>query len=160
MYIEKALLTFKVKNGFFPQTLQELADRQPDGSAALLKTQALIDSWGQPYQYDPKQLDPESGTPLIWSDAGEPGNPDRKIANWPEPAPPTYWEEHRPLIWMSLLAAFLVGLVYVRCRYFQEGKLPGWKSRLTQVGIEVLVVTFGCLLVAYGFYVFGAAGIE
>jgi hypothetical protein len=138
--IEKALQTFKVNNGHYPQSLQELTERQPNGSAALLKAHAIRDPWGQPYHFDPGQLDPERGVPLVWSDC-EPGQANRKIANWGEYSTrkPSLLERIRPVYTPVLLGA-LVGLLFVRWRYFKEGTIHSAKSRLAQVLIEISIV--------------------
>jgi hypothetical protein len=85
--IERALATFYRNYKHFPHSLQDLTERQPDSSPALLLNWHLWDPWNQPYQFDPCQLHPETGAPLIWSD-GEPGQPDTMITNWDrEPQP-------------------------------------------------------------------------
>jgi hypothetical protein len=147
--IGQALQTYKVNNGHFPQSLHVLTERQPDGNAALLKPSALRDPWGQPYHFDPGQLHPETGAPLVWSD-GEPGDPDGKITNWQEELKlkQSFWQKPGiQALWMVLVIVFVVVLVYVRCRYFAED--TGLRSirEWARFGIDALIVTLICLLV-------------
>jgi hypothetical protein len=69
--IEQAVQTFKVNNGHYPASLEDLTVRQPNNSPALLKPQAIIDPWNQPYQYEQRD---RRGVlfPHIYS-LGEPG---------------------------------------------------------------------------------------
>jgi Type II secretion system (T2SS), protein G len=80
--IEAALLTYQTNNKSLPDNLEKLTEPQPNGGTALLEKEALIDPWSRPYQYDPKQLHPTTEIPRVWSDGPDPGNPDKKIANW------------------------------------------------------------------------------
>ena len=45
-----------------------------------MDSKSLIDPWTNPYNYDPNQLDPKNGRPLIWSN-GKPGE-NKPIRNW------------------------------------------------------------------------------
>jgi hypothetical protein len=80
--LDKAVQTYIVKNGKSPATLQELTQRTPDGGAALLKETALIDPWGNPYQYDPNQLNPYNATPKIWTNGDPAQGGKTPISNW------------------------------------------------------------------------------
>jgi hypothetical protein len=64
----------------YPETLKELTEMMPDGRPAKMPETYLLDPWGQPYQYEPKNLDPKDNRPRIWS-SGEPGER-RPITNW------------------------------------------------------------------------------
>jgi hypothetical protein len=64
----------------YPQTLKELTETLPGDKPAIMVQSSLLDPWGQPYQYDPKNLDPRDKRPRIWS-SGEPGAR-RPITNW------------------------------------------------------------------------------
>jgi hypothetical protein len=68
------------RNQKYPDNLEQLTVTQPDGGAALLPKEALVDLWGQSYQYDPTKLHPKTHKPYIYSQ-GEPGAND-PIANW------------------------------------------------------------------------------
>jgi hypothetical protein len=144
--IAHALQVFKDRNGHYPQSLEELAQRQPDGGVALLTKRALRDPWGQPFHFDPGQLDPETGHPLVWSD-GEPGKPDGKITNWgQEEAPPWYWAvAHTIAICMPMVVPVLAGLAMVRFTCFKEPPVLGWRSKLARGGIDILIFLFCCL---------------
>jgi len=66
-----------------PPTLQELL--QPsDGGQAYLQSKALVDPWGQQYQYDPNGTrNGQSGQPDIWSmGPSKGGDPNSIIGNW------------------------------------------------------------------------------
>jgi hypothetical protein len=83
--LEKAVQTYEVKYGRLPATLQELTERLPDNSPALLKKEALTDPWGQPYIYDPNQRHPTTDIPLILS-MGDPAQGGKApIRNWDPP---------------------------------------------------------------------------
>jgi hypothetical protein len=79
---DAALQMYHERNKKWPENLDKLTEPQPDGNAALLKKETLTDPWGRPYQYDPNQLHPATGIHRVWSDGPDPGNPDKKIANW------------------------------------------------------------------------------
>src|SRR5260370_13027289 len=60
-----------------------------------------------------------SGIPQIWSD-GPPDDP-RKIANWPPSTDSSFWDVRANVLWPIIAATgCLVGLVFVRLRYFKE----------------------------------------
>jgi hypothetical protein len=134
--IAQALQTYEVNNGHFPQSLQELTKRQPNGNAALLKPSALLDPWNQPYHFDPGQLHPETGAPLVWSD-GEPGDADGMITNWQEGLKLSFWQTiNHPAIWLALVIVIVAGYVPVRRKYFVEG------SFLEEWAIVIDLLTF------------------
>jgi hypothetical protein len=66
-------------NGDWPPSLDVLVAPQPAGGKPLILTEDLIDSWGQPYQYDPTR--PRNGgmRPDIWAQSPR----GRVIGNWP-----------------------------------------------------------------------------
>jgi hypothetical protein len=78
--IEQAAKTYWNNNGVYPESLQDLTTRQPNGSAPLLKPQALLDPWNQPYRYEPANRHRDSDNPHIYS-PGEPGK-NQPISNW------------------------------------------------------------------------------
>jgi hypothetical protein len=78
--IEQALVTFRVNNGYYPESLTALAEKQPNKGPPLLSKQALFDPWGWPYQYDPNNLQPKTDMPHVYS-PGEPGT-NQTINNW------------------------------------------------------------------------------
>jgi len=79
MSIEKAVMVYQVRHGFFPQSLDVLVQLD-EGNTALLEPNALIDPFGQHFQYEPQTLHPTTRKPLIYSN-GSPQNP-KRIANW------------------------------------------------------------------------------
>jgi hypothetical protein len=83
--IENAVIAYKNKNGSLPKSLFALTERQADGSEALLKLSMLTDPWGNPYYYEPKNLHPLTGIPLIYSH-GSSYDP-TAIRNWDPPEP-------------------------------------------------------------------------
>src|SRR5262249_21314027 len=78
--LESAVTTYYTRKGYYPETLQQLAQRQEDGGAALLTEKALIDPWNQPYVYEPNTKHPTTDRPLIYSN-GPPGM-NKRISNW------------------------------------------------------------------------------
>jgi hypothetical protein len=80
--LEQAVATYYVKNGGWPQSLQELAQPQADGGSAYITTALLTDPWGRPYQYDLATRHPKTNLPLIWSNGPNPNDPAGRIANW------------------------------------------------------------------------------
>jgi hypothetical protein len=76
--LEKAVLTYKVKNGEYPPSLEVLAHPQPDGGAPLLKPEDIIDPWGKQYQYDPTGPNHKGEKPDIFTMALD----GTKIGNW------------------------------------------------------------------------------
>jgi general secretion pathway protein G len=63
--IEIAVMKYNMDKGHFPQTLEELAQIQPDGSMAYLDESALNDPWGQRWDYNPSSVNPKNGKPRI-----------------------------------------------------------------------------------------------
>src|SRR5271155_537694 len=63
--LETAVMAYQVKNGGFPGTLDELAQIQPDGTTAYIEPSMLMDPWNQRYVYNPGQINPRNGKPLI-----------------------------------------------------------------------------------------------
>jgi len=77
--LTKAAKTYWLEhNDQWPQSLQALLMRDDYGGPYLENTDALIDPWGQPYQYNPVGPQNNGMYPDIWSLA-----PDGKqIGNW------------------------------------------------------------------------------
>jgi hypothetical protein len=80
--LEKAVQAFNAKHGRFPDSLKQLTENDGD-NPAMLKVEALIDPWGQAYQFEPNNLNPKTRTPLIYSQ-GPPGQ-NMPIRNWDGP---------------------------------------------------------------------------
>jgi general secretion pathway protein G len=76
--LEQAASAYYTKHGFYPQSVNVLAQRQDDGSAAYIKEQLLTDPWGQPYVIG-SDKHPTTDIPLIYSN-GPPGG--QQIRNW------------------------------------------------------------------------------
>jgi general secretion pathway protein G len=49
---------YRVNNGSYPTSIEQLARPQPNGGGPLVRPQQVIDPWGQPYQTDPTGLHP------------------------------------------------------------------------------------------------------
>jgi hypothetical protein len=80
--LEQAVVAYFVRHAVYPGSLDQLAARQPDGSPALIKEEALEDPWGRPYRFDPSQRNPKTDRPRIWSEGPNPGQSGSTIANW------------------------------------------------------------------------------
>jgi hypothetical protein len=94
--LEMCVTIFKTLHGDWPESLEELTERDKEGNPAMVKDKnALFDPWKQPYLYDRNNLNPDSGVPLIWSD-GPPGA-HRPIKNWP-PETMSQWPDTPCLI--------------------------------------------------------------
>ena len=147
--LEQAVTLYKTMHSAWPDSLQILAERQPDGGRAFVHEKLLLDPWGRPYHYDPRQLHPGSHFPLIWSDGVDPTNPDGRITNW---APPTsVWDAGTSAVvpWARLVAAAagVLGLAFVLLRH--GNKCPGDKRMSTRArSLEILVVLASCGLLA------------
>src|SRR6516225_3755459 len=72
--LEKAIGAYKLSHGDYPENLQILTMPQ-DGKPAYLDEGALLDPWSRPYVYEHGTRNPRTGTPLIYSQGGNPGNP-------------------------------------------------------------------------------------
>jgi hypothetical protein len=76
--LDRAVKTHFVFHGTFPEKLEDLAGKQPNGGKPFLKAEALTDPWGKKYQYDP--AGPKNGgkIPDVWT-----VTPDKQtIGNW------------------------------------------------------------------------------
>jgi hypothetical protein len=156
--IAQALEVFKANNGHYPPSLQALTERQPNGGPVLLAPRMLLDPWRQPYRYDPQQLHPETGVPLVWSD-GVPGQSDGKITNWQEAGGPSVWDIlANPIPSLTFVAAIWLSLLCVRCRYFKEELVRSRKAKLAQVALDIAVASTTVLLVA-GLWFWSNAGV-
>jgi general secretion pathway protein G len=76
-------LTYQLKYGDMPATLEVLCQPQPDGSIPFLEPSALLDPWNRPYEYQPQgQHNAMYGKPDIWSLGPNPGDAAGIIGNW------------------------------------------------------------------------------
>jgi Type II secretion system (T2SS), protein G len=80
--LETVVTAYFVRHGAYADSLKALTQRQPDGGPAMLVETGLLDPWERPYLYDPKQRNPKTDRPLIWSQGPNPGQPGSIIANW------------------------------------------------------------------------------
>jgi general secretion pathway protein G len=82
--LTNAVQTYALKNNMkYPQTLDELLDPDPDkGGPFLVNKDALIDPWGNRYQYDSQGQKNGGRQPDIWAVA--PGG--ELIGNWEKTA--------------------------------------------------------------------------
>jgi general secretion pathway protein G len=44
---------FKMNNGHYPTSIEQMAQPQPNGGSALVQPDAVRDPWGKPYTIDP-----------------------------------------------------------------------------------------------------------
>jgi general secretion pathway protein G len=42
--------TFKLNNGDYPSSIEQLAQQQPNGGAPMVPADKIMDPWGKPYQ--------------------------------------------------------------------------------------------------------------
>jgi general secretion pathway protein G len=77
--LEDAAKAYKLTHSNYPESLQILAEPS-DGKPAYIEESALLDPWGQPYQYQPQTLHPKTQKPKIFSN-GAPGT-NKPISNW------------------------------------------------------------------------------
>jgi len=64
--LEKTVNAYNFRQGRFPNSLEELA--QPDDSGvAALEEKSLLDPWGQRYVYDANDVNPSTRVPRIYS---------------------------------------------------------------------------------------------
>lgn len=61
--LEKAVAAYKVKNGTFPPSLEDLTQ----GDKPFVEPKALLDPWGQRYHYDAGRLN-KKGIPHLWTE--------------------------------------------------------------------------------------------
>jgi len=76
--VEQAVMGYYYKNQEFPKNLSTLTDRV-DGKTAYLHSEDIIDPWGKPFVYEPKNLN-KLEVPRITS-TGAPGR-NKPISNW------------------------------------------------------------------------------
>jgi Type II secretion system (T2SS), protein G len=79
--LETAARAYHIWHEKYPPTLKVLTEPD-DGRPPALEPAALIDPWGRPYQYGPKQRHPQTGVPLIYSQGADPDDPADDIRNW------------------------------------------------------------------------------
>jgi hypothetical protein len=139
--LEKALESYKARNGSWPESLRVLAESDRHGNPAFIPERLLLDPWGRPYQFDPQQLRPEIGVPLIWSDGPDPSDPEDRITNWPQPV--TWWKIVRDvgfLMLPALAALVALGLSLYPLRAGNTVANRGISLLVT----EILIVLFDC----------------
>ncbi|HYV35456.1 MAG TPA: hypothetical protein VE988_07120 [Gemmataceae bacterium] len=80
--LEHLVLEYQERKHFYPLSLWELIERDPiDMPVRPIGVDVkFTDPWGQGYCYDPNQLHPKTGMPLIYSE-GRPGRK-KRITNW------------------------------------------------------------------------------
>jgi general secretion pathway protein G len=80
--LDTACGTFKLNNDRWPQNLQELTARQPNGDAPLASTDEIKDPWGAEFKYDPSGPRNQGLKPDIWTVSQESSR--KEIGNWPK----------------------------------------------------------------------------
>jgi general secretion pathway protein G len=78
--LTNACKTYYMKHNEWPQSLQQLLQKDALGGPYLETPDALIDPWGQPYQYNAQGPNNNGMKPDIW--AVPKNNPNNKIGNW------------------------------------------------------------------------------
>jgi general secretion pathway protein G len=80
--LSKAVEGYSLKHGY-PATLDILCQPTPDGGRPYLDPSALVDPWGQPYQYAyPGTHNAMNGKPDVWSLGPRIGDQNGIIGNW------------------------------------------------------------------------------
>jgi hypothetical protein len=79
--LTNACNAYKLKNGDWPNELNDLLDEGERGGPYLSGPGALRDPWGNPFHYDFHGLENDRARPDIW--AVNPAN-GQKIGNWPQ----------------------------------------------------------------------------
>lgn len=78
--ITDAAVIYKAQhNGMWPQSLQELTQRDADGHGPYLTPEGILDPWGRPYNFDPNGTNNQGMTPDV--SCQMPGNLGT-IGNW------------------------------------------------------------------------------
>ncbi|HYV37502.1 MAG TPA: type II secretion system protein GspG [Gemmataceae bacterium] len=148
MTLDHAVNAYRLRNGALPPNLAIMTERQPDGGPALLiDNNSIVDPWSQPFHYDPNQLCPESGKPLIWSD-GPPGVSNAKIANWGEGS---IYRSQFNIPWEAI-AVFVGMVVLLVCWVLPRSKNERLRNTQTLAGLLLLCLILGavCFYFAYG----------
>jgi general secretion pathway protein G len=79
--LRTAVDTYTVKNGEPPASLEVLLQADPKTGGPYLKAAALIEPWGNLFQYAPEGIKGKTTSPAIWTTT-----PDKvMIGNWAEP---------------------------------------------------------------------------
>jgi hypothetical protein len=145
MTLDQAVTAWRLKYGALPPNLQIMTERHPDGSPALIKDlYALIDPWNEPYHYDPNQLCPESGKPLIWCD-GPPGVSNGKMANWGEGS---VYRSQISMPWDAIVVLVSMVVLFV-CWVLPTSNKQILSSAQTLAGLLLL-----CLILVAAYYYF------
>jgi hypothetical protein len=77
--LSKACDAFKCKTGFWPERLEDLLKQHNQDAAYVDDMDALIDPWGNPYQYDAEGPMNHGERPDIWCESPETRS---KVGNW------------------------------------------------------------------------------
>jgi len=84
--LTSACETYKIKNGDWPDSLQQLLQPDQFGNPQILKNEeALRTPWNSVYQYDKAGTNNRGLQPDIW--AVDTSNQGQKVGNWPPPQP-------------------------------------------------------------------------
>jgi hypothetical protein len=78
--LSRACEMYRDKRGRFPDNLEVLLKKDALGGPYLESDDALIDSWGQKYQYEPMGPRNKGARPDIWTVAPN----GTEIGNWPK----------------------------------------------------------------------------
>jgi hypothetical protein len=79
--IEKAIAAYSTSYDSYPANLDVLCVVDPNtGAKAALEYKHIMDPWNQRYNYEPQNVNPQTGRPRIYSN-GVPGG-GKTISNW------------------------------------------------------------------------------
>jgi general secretion pathway protein G len=84
--IEQVCDTYKLNNGDYPASLEDLLVNGSDGKP-YFERKDLIDPFGNEYQYSQRGQHSTTGKPDIWSNGLNPNDPNGQIGNWQASAP-------------------------------------------------------------------------
>jgi type II secretory pathway pseudopilin PulG len=76
--LTQAAEAYQITHGAFPPSLAALLQQDENGGPFLKSPDALIDPWGQPYQYNPAGPNNGGRQPDIWANS-----PTGPVGNWP-----------------------------------------------------------------------------
>jgi general secretion pathway protein G len=76
---------FMKHNSTFPTSLEQLLQKDALGGPYLESADALVDPWGQKYQYDANGPKNNNMKPDIWTVVPN-SNPQKTVGNWPKNA--------------------------------------------------------------------------
>jgi general secretion pathway protein G len=80
--LDQEIGIWRTRHGDYPPDLGTLTQLGPNGEAATLTSDRLLDPWARPYAYEPQNLHPTTRKPHIYTEGPTPGAPGSRISNW------------------------------------------------------------------------------